>query len=105
MSSRDSTENSTGYADISGNSKFETNNSGPKEGNSDGIDVDGLDLEEQYGLKLDERKRERSEAHYNVTQTRHLNNTNKDSIFSDADCVETSSHLMAKLTKQASQLQ
>lgn len=44
MSSRDSRENTTGYANISDNSKFKTNNSGPKDENLSGIDTDGLDL-------------------------------------------------------------
>lgn len=65
----------------------------------------GLDSEELYGLNLEERKRQRSEAHGPDMQTRQSFVPNKDSTLSKVDCVESSSNLLATLATQASHQQ
>lgn len=60
-----SRDNTTVFADISSISNYGINMK-RKEGNSNPVGFNGLDLEEQYGLNLEERKRQRSEADENV---------------------------------------
>lgn len=62
----------------------------------------GLDTDELDGLKLEERKRQRIEAHLSGVQTHPTDITNKESTLSYNDCVETSITELAKLARQAS---
>lgn len=91
--------------DKSGYLNFPANNIQSREGNSNNIKNNGLDSEELYGLSLVERKRQRNEAHFTGSQIKQTDGLTNDSTLSTDDCVETSSHLLAKLVKQASQLQ
>ena len=67
------------------------------------FNADGLDSDELYGLNLEERKRQRTEAQYQALQTNQMDRPTKDSTLSYEDCVETSSTVLAKLAQQASQ--
>lgn len=97
--------NVTGLADNSGYPAGQSNHMQSKEGNPNKGFNNGLDSEELYGLNLEERKRQRSEAHYTTTQTQQTDVSTKASTLSTADCVETSTIVLAKLAEQASQLQ
>lgn len=88
----------TGKANISADKQFH------KEGNLNFVGPDGLDMDEYYGLNLEERKRQRSEAQDTVLQTKNKTSTNMDFNLSNADCEETSPTFLAKLAaQQASQ--
>lgn len=96
---RDSTAINAGN---SGPSGLPIYNSKQKEGNLKDIGPDGLDSEEQYGLNLEERKRQRRESHDNETQQIQQGKNSLDSAFSETNCLETTPSFWAKLAVQAS---
>lgn len=102
MSSRGARDQTTIFADNQGKFNLRDINQSHKEGNSNVVGLDGLDLEEQNGLIFEERKRRRSEFQVNAAQLNKYT-TSMDSTLSGTDCLETSLILLAKLTKQASQ--
>lgn len=102
-SMRDHKRAETTHADFTGQTDLIANIPMYKEGNSNDFVPDGSDTEEQYGLSLEERKRQRREAHNPIPQKKKQVNNSKDSILSNSDCVETSPSLLAKLAMKASQ--
>ncbi|KAL1829331.1 hypothetical protein ACET3Z_007743 [Daucus carota] len=98
-------EDTTVFTDISGNSKSRVINLEHKEGNSNVAGFDGPDSDEHYGLNLEDRKRQRSEAQVTGAQTKNLHTINKESMLSGSDCMETTPTFLAKLATQASQSQ
>lgn len=105
LSARVNRDNTFVFMDISGKSTSRVTNLENKEGNLNGNEADGLDSKEQYGLNLEDRKRQRSETYVNAAQVKNQNISNKESTLSDADCVGTSSTFLVKPVKQASQQQ
>lgn len=64
---RDFREKTTLFANIPDKSSFTSNNLKHRKGISKNSVTDGLDSKEQYGLNLEEIKRQRSEAHDSAT--------------------------------------
>lgn len=90
-------------ADLSGAIGGSNLNSKIVGGNNYGLDLNGPEEEELDGLNLEERKRRRSEAHvFNGTGLEKEKNTMEPGL-STADCPDSQTILLAKLTQQASQ--
>lgn len=98
-------DNKVEFARNSGKTGFMDVNSKSKEGNTSTIFYDGPESEKLNGLKLEDRKRQRSEAHDVMQTVNQGETTPKDSVLSNDDCTETSLNYLATLTRQASQLQ
>lgn len=73
-----------------------------KQAGFDNLENNGVDNDELYGLNLEERKRQRSQAHSFMDQTKQKNSANMDSTLSNVDCVGTPDTVLAKLAEQAS---
>lgn len=89
-------------ADKTGSTKVQTNQIKSRDNYQVTSNNNGLDSDELYGLNMEERKRQRSEAHVTISQIKQTIVSPMDSTLSNDDCVETSSDFLAKLAEQAS---
>lgn len=103
MHMRDQRGNVTTRADFS-EKTGDTANKSNLGGKSKTFESNGLDPEELYGLNMEERKRQRSEAHITTTKNTKNDTPNSGSTLSGSDCVETTPQFLATLAEQASQL-
>lgn len=97
--------NVVGVATNQGLSVVMGNNLNLMEGNPGTTLVDGPEDDELDGLRLEERKRQRSEAHVYSNMDFDKVNKTTDAVLSHNDCTESHSTYLAKLARQASQSQ